>query len=213
MSVEIISSLAESYSALHTSKESELLQKISDETTENHPHAHMLSGHVQGRFLSLLSQLIQPKFVLEIGTFTGYSAICLLEGVKNHGELHTIELREEDAETARRNFEQIENKRIILHVGDAREVIPALPYEWDLVFIDADKVSYVDYYELVLPRLSQKGLIIADNVLFHGQVLEEPVRGKNAVAIDTFNKHVSNDPRVEQVMLSLRDGLSLIKKK
>jgi predicted O-methyltransferase YrrM len=174
----------------------------------------MLSGHVQGRFLSFLSKIIQPKYVLEIGTFTGYSALCLLEGVNSDGQLHTIELRTNDAETALKNFKgNKKDNRIILHVGDAKEIIPTLPYEWDLVFIDADKVRYVEYYELVLPNLSQKGLIIADNVLFHGQVLDEPIKGRNAVAIDSFNKHVSNDSRVEQVMLTLRDGLLLIKKK
>jgi caffeoyl-CoA O-methyltransferase len=214
MSGEIISALAEKYVSAYTSPEDPHLHAVAEETLKNHPHAHMLSGHVQGRFLSLLSKLIQPTFVLEIGTFTGYSALCLLEGVKKNGELHTIELRPEDAETALNNFKGAEkDNRIILHTGDAKEIIPTLSYEWDLVFIDADKTSYVEYYELILPRLSQKGLIIADNVLFHGQVLEEPVRGKNALAIDAFNKHVSNDSRVEQVMLTLRDGLFLIKKK
>ncbi len=214
MPVEIISSLVENYITRYTSNESSVLRKINEETVRNHPQAHMLSGHVQGRFLSFISKLIQPKYVLEIGTFTGYSAICLAEGLTDDGELHTIELRQEDANTALRNFNETGyNKRIILHVGNAKEIIPDLQFEWDLVFIDADKVSYIEYYELVLSRLSKKGVIIADNVLFHGQVLDEPVKGKNAIAIDSFNKHVTNDSRVEQVMLSLRDGLLLIKKK
>jgi predicted O-methyltransferase YrrM len=102
---------------------------------------------------------------------------------------------------------------ITLHVGDAKDIIPTLPYQWDLVFIDADKVSYIEYYELALKQLSKKGVIIADNVLFHGQVLEEPVNGKNAIAIEAFNKHVADDPRVEQVILTIRDGLLLIKRK
>jgi predicted O-methyltransferase YrrM len=151
---------------------------------------------------------------LEIGTFTGYSALCLSEGVVKGGELHTIEIRQEDAETALKNFKRSPNNNFItLHLGNAKEIIPKLPFSWDLVFIDADKTSYIEYFELVLPRLSEKGVIIADNVLFHGQVLEEPINGKNAIAIDAFNKHISNDSRVEQVMLTIRDGLLLIKKK
>lgn len=213
MSFEIISALAETYVDKHTSAEDELLDKINKETVENHPLAHMLSGHVQGKLLSFISKLLAPKHILEIGTFTGYSALCLLKGLSSEGELHTIEIRKEDAETALRNFKFAKNNNLItLHVGNAKDIIPALTHQWDLVFIDADKVSYIDYYELVLPRLSEKGLIIADNVLFHGQVLEKPIKGKNALAIDAFNKHVSADIRVEQVMLSVRDGLLLIKK-
>jgi predicted O-methyltransferase YrrM len=213
MSFEIISTLAENYIGQHTSAEDELLKKINKETVENHPLAHMLSGHVQGKLLSLISKILAPKYILEIGTFTGYSALCLLKGLQSDGELHTIEIRQEDADTALSNFKFAKNNNLItLHVGNAKEVIPSLPHEWDLVFIDADKVSYIEYYELVLPRLSKKGIIIADNVLFHGQVLQQPIKGKNALAIDAFNEHVTNDSRVEQVMLSVRDGLLLIKK-
>lgn len=214
MPSEIISSAAENYAALYTSPEDSALHIVNEETVRNHPHAHMLSGHVQGRFLSFISKLIHPKYILEIGTFTGYSALCMAEGLAEDGELHTIELRQEDADTALRNFKAAgKNNRITLHVGDAKEIIPTLKYEWDLVFIDADKVSYIEYYELALKQLSKKGLIIADNILFHGQVLEEPIKGKNAIAIDLFNQHVANDPGVEQVILTLRDGLLLIKKK
>lgn len=213
MAVEIISTLAENYIAQHTSAEDDLLRRINVETVENHPHAHMLSGHIQGKLLSFFSKIISPRYILEIGTFTGYSALCLLKGLQSNGELHTIEIREDDAATALENFKAADhNKRITLHVGNAKDVIPTLQQQWDLVFIDADKVSYIDYYELVLPRLSKNGVIIADNVLFHGQVLDEPIKGKNALAIDAFNKHVMNDSSVEQVMLSVRDGLSLIKK-
>jgi predicted O-methyltransferase YrrM len=214
MAIEIISHKAEAYAAQHTSAEGALLSRINKETVENHPHAHMLSGHVQGRFLSFLSTILQPKYVLEIGTFTGYSALCLAEGLRPDGELHTIEIREDDAETALRNFCFVEkNKQLILHCGKAQTIIPTLPYKWDLVFIDADKVSYIEYYEMVLPQLSERGFIVVDNVLFHGQVLEDTIEGKNAWAIDEFNKHVANDLRVEQVMLTVRDGLLLIKKK
>ena len=214
MSLEIISTLAENYAALHTTNENLVLNSINKETVENHPQAHMLSGHVQGRFLSLISKVLQPKYILEIGTFTGYSALCMAEGLAEDGELHTIELRQEDADTALRNFKASkQNNKITLHVGDAQKIIPTLPHEWDLVFIDADKVSYIKYFELVFEHLSKKGLIIADNVLFHGQVLEEPIKGKSAIAIDLFNKHIAENPRSEQVMLTIRDGLLLIKKK
>jgi predicted O-methyltransferase YrrM len=214
MPVEIIYAKAEEYAALHTSPEAPVINHVNKATTEHHSEAHMLSGHVQGKFLTFLTSILQPNYVLEIGTFTGYSALCFDEGLKHPGEIHTIELREDDAQTALTNFKLAEkNNSIILHRGNAKEIIPTLPYEWDLVFIDADKVSYIDYYELVLPKLSDKGLIIADNVLFHGQVLEDPITGKNALAIDAFNKHVVNDVRVEQVMLTVRDGLFLIKKK
>jgi caffeoyl-CoA O-methyltransferase len=213
MAFEIITPLAENYIARHANAEDDLLRKINRETVETHPHAHMLSGHIQGQVLSFLSKIVSPKYILEIGTFTGYSALCLLKGLSVEGELHTIEIRHEDAGTALNYFNASkDNNRIRLHVGDARQIIPTLPHQWDLVFIDADKVSYIDYYELVLPHLSKKGVIIADNVFFHGQVLEEPIKGKNALAIDAFNNHVTNDPRVEQVMLPVRDGLLLIKK-
>lgn len=212
--MEIINTLAEQYAEAHTTGADALLQSIYDNTLKNHPHHHMISGLVQGKFLSLLSKLFQPQYVLEIGTFTGFSAICLAEGLKSGGELHTIELREADAVTARENFALSKhNNQIHLHTGNAREIIPQLPYRWDIVFIDADKTGYIDYYEMVLPQLKDKGLIIADNVLFHGQVLEETLTGKNAKAIDAFNKHVANDKRTEQVMLTLRDGLTLIKKR
>ena len=214
MSFEVVSSLAEVYAAKYTSRENAILESINKETVKTHPDAHMLSGHVQGKFLTFLSKIIRPKYVLEIGTFTGYSALCLAEGITEGGELHTIEIRQEDADTAMKNFSFAgKNNIITLHVGNAKEIIPVLPHQWDLVFIDADKVSYIEYYELVLNKLSEKGIIIADNVLFHGQVLEEPVKGKNALAIEAFNKHVMNDPKVEQVMLTLRDGLLLINKK
>ncbi len=212
--MELISPLVEAYTAKFTSPESEDLREISEQTITRHPLSHMLSGSVQGQLLRMICAMIQPKNVLEIGTFTGYSAICLQKGLPEDGMIHTIELRPEDAQTAAENFKKFNaNKQITLHVGNAREIIPGLPFIWDLVFIDADKISYIDYYEMVLPVLSERGFIIADNVLFHGQVLEEPLKGKNAKAIHAFNEHVQHDPRTEQVMLSIRDGISIIKKK
>jgi predicted O-methyltransferase YrrM len=174
----------------------------------------MLSGHVQGKLLEFISTLMQPKYILEIGTFTGYSAICLAKGLQPDGELHTIELRTEDANICSKNFERSRlHKKIHLHVGNALDIIPKLPYLWDLVFIDADKPGYITYYEMVIQRLNNQGLIIADNVLFHGQVLEEPITGKSALAIDAFNRHVAADERTEQLMVTVRDGLLFIKKK
>jgi len=212
--MELINHLAEAYAARFTSAEDELLSQVNKHTIETHAQPHMLSGHVQGKFLSFISTILNPTYVLEIGTFTGYSALCLAEGLENNGELHTIELREEDAATSRGNFSKSKrNKQIHLHLGNAKEIIPELPYTWDLVFIDADKPAYIDYYELVVPRLSDKGVILADNTLFHGEVLQEPVTGKNAKAIHAFNEHVKNDPRTEQVLLTIRDGIMLIKKK
>lgn len=211
--MELIHHLAEQYADFFSSPEDGLIQKVSAYTMQTHPHAHMLSGHVQGSFLTLLSTLLQPQRILEIGTFTGYSALCLAKGLKSDGELHTIELREDDAETANSYFKQSPDKeKIVLHVGNANDIIPGLNEKWDIVFIDADKTGYIDYYELILPHVKQNGLIIADNVLFHGEVLEENISGKNALAIHAFNIHVKNDTRVEQVIITMRDGLMMIRK-
>lgn len=210
----LIPSNVEHYIAAFTSPESAELKAINEATHAAHPLAHMLSGHVQGQFLSMLSAMIKPKYVLEIGTFTGYSALCLMKGLSADGMIHTIELRPEDAATAAENFSKMNaNNQITLHVGDASEIIQTLPYQWDLVFIDADKTGYIHYYEMIVPRLATNGFIVADNVLFHGQVLEQPLKGKNAKAVHAFNEHVQADNRTEQVMLSIRDGLTIIKKR
>lgn len=212
--MELINPHVEAYAARFTSPENPLLAEVNRDTMAHHAHAHMLSGHVQGRFLAFISTILRPRYVLEIGTFTGYSALCLAEGLLPGGELHTIELREEDATTARANFSKSEkNKQIHLHLGNAREIIPGLSLPWDLVFIDADKTSYIDYYELVVPGLRAGGVILADNVLFHGEVFEEPLKGKNAKAIQAFNEHVANDNRTEQVFVTIRDGVLMIQKK
>lgn len=210
---ELINKKAEDYAAKFSSNEDELLAEIAAYTNQNHPHAQMLSGHVQGKILEIVSCLLMPKNILEIGTFTGYSALCLAKGLYPEGKLHTIELRKEDADIAASFFSKsLQKNKIVLHIGNALEIITTLDEKWDIVFIDADKVSYIDYYELTLPNVNQNGLIIADNVLFHGEVLEENSKGKNAKAIDAFNSHVANDKRVEQVMLTVRDGLILIRK-
>lgn len=210
----LLSPQLESYAQQFTTAQTALLQEIEQDTLSHHTHAHMLSGQVQGKFLSFLSTILRPKYVLEIGTFTGYSALCLAEGICSDGELHTIECREEDAHTARNYFSKSNKKdQIHLHIGDAAAIIPTLHYPWDLVFIDADKTGYIGYYEQVVPRLGERGIIIADNVLFHGQVLEDPINGKNAKAIHAFNEHVQMDNRTEQVLLTIRDGLLMVKKK
>ncbi len=210
---ELINSEIEKYAASFTSPDEDLLAEIELYTNQFHPHAHMISGHVQGRFLSMLSCLIRPELILEIGTFTGYSALSLAAGLQRNGELHTIELREEDALIAQGYFSKsLHYNKIVLHKGDAHNIVPTLKKEWDLVFLDADKVSYIDYYELTLPALKQGGLIVADNVFFHGKVLGDNITDKNAIAIDAFNRHVANDERVQQVLLTVRDGLSLIRK-
>ncbi len=211
--MELIHPLAEAYSLQYTSPLEALLVQNEAATMANHPHAHMHSGLLQGRFLEMISCMVQPLNILEIGTFTGFSALCLAKGLAPNGILHTIECREEDANAATRLFHEAGAKdKVILHVGDAIKIIPTLTVTWDLVLIDADKVNYIDYYELTLPNVRKGGWILADNVLFHGQVLETPVKGKSAKAIQAFNEHVANDSRTEQVMLTVRDGLLLIRK-
>lgn len=211
--MDIIAEQVQAYAEKYSTPEDELLQRIHVQTS-THAHAHMLSGHLQGNLLSAISKMLQPKRILEIGTFTGYSALCLAKGLARDGMLHTIELRVEDAQTARQNFNLSEAaNKIILHNGDAREIIPALDETWDLVFIDADKVNYITYYQLVLPKLRQGGVIIADNVFFHGEVLMPEIKGKNGIAIQSFNEYVQKDGSVENVLLTIRDGLMLIIKK
>ena len=212
--IELINTSAEQYAELFTTDEDELLQTINDYTTKNHPQAHMLSGKVQGQFLAVISQLLQPSRILEIGTFTGYSALSLAKGLQPGGKLFTIELREQDAALAQSFFNKsLQASQIVQLTGNAMEIIPTLKEIWDIVFIDADKTGYIDYYELILPSVKKNGVIIADNVLFHGQVLQQSISGKNAVAINNFNQHVKADGRVQQVMLTLRDGISMIRKK
>jgi caffeoyl-CoA O-methyltransferase len=211
--MEILINIVEQYAENFSSPGNELIQEVAEKTLQTHPHAHMLSGHLQGKFLEMISCLLQPKRILEIGTYTGFSALCLAKGVTENGQLHTIELRQADATTAQNNFDRSsEKEKIKLHVGDAHQIIPTLNETWDLVFIDADKTGYIDYYELILPLVKHNGLIIADNVLFHGEVLNENIKGKNAKAIHAFNEHIKKDDRVEQVLLTVRDGLLFIRK-
>ncbi len=211
--MELVNHIAEKYAAQNTAALDDVLHEIEEYTLSNHTHPQMLSGHVQGKLLEMISSMIQPRRILEIGTLTGFSALCLAKGLQKEGMLHTIEIRDEDAAIAKKYFQKAGAEKLIqLHLGDALEIIPSLRESWDLVFIDADKVNYINYYELTLPSVKKGGWILADNVLFHGEVLEETVTGKNAIAIHAFNDHVAKDKRVEQVMLTVRDGLLLIQK-
>lgn len=199
-------------SKFSTAPNSFLLQ-MAAAVASDHPHAHLMSDAWQGKWLEMVCRMIQPKKVLEIGTFTGYSALSLIQGMPEEGEIHTIEIRENDAKTAGAYFENAGyGHRIHVHCGDAKQIIPHMNIEWDLVFMDADKVGYIDYYDLTLPKLRKGGWILADNVLFHGQVLKQDVTGKNAKAIQAFNEHVSADSRTEQVIIPIRDGIMFIQK-
>ena len=212
--MEFILPLANAYAEQNSSLTDNLLQEIHAFTLENHAEPHMISGPLQGNLLSMLSRMIKPKRILEIGSFTGYSAICLAKGLSSDGVLHTIELREEDAAIAQAYFDRSEHGlQIKLHVGNAREFLPALEEDWDLVFIDADKTGYLDYYGLLIDKVKPGTFFIIDNVLFHGEVLKEKISGKSAKAVAAFNAFIREDNRVEKVMLTVRDGLSILIKK
>jgi caffeoyl-CoA O-methyltransferase len=211
--MDIVYPQAQAYSEKYTSPEDELLHEVAQYTYTHHAHAHMLSGHLQGKFLEMISCMTGPKRILEIGTFTGYSALCLAKGLQPGGKLHTIELREDDAARAKAYFDRsIFKEQIILHIGNALDIIGELDEQWDLVFIDADKENYSNYFNRVFPFVKPNGFILADNVLFHGQVLESPVRGKNAIAIQAFNDLIMSRTDVEKLLLPLRDGLYVIRK-
>jgi predicted O-methyltransferase YrrM len=211
--MDIVHPQAQAYAENYTSPEDALLHEVAQYTYAQHAHAHMLSGHLQGKFLEMISCMVQPRRILEIGTFTGYSALCLAKGLVPEGQLHTIELREADAATAKSYFDRsIFREQIILHVGNALEIVGRMDEQWDLVFIDADKENYIAYFNLVFPFVRPNGIILADNVLFHGQVLESPVKGKNAKAIQVFNDAMLERTDVEKLLLPLRDGLFVIRK-
>jgi caffeoyl-CoA O-methyltransferase len=212
--MDLINPKAQIYAEKYSRQEDSVLNEIEAQTMRDHPEAHMLSGALQGKFLEMISRLLHPMYILEIGTFLGYSALCLEKGLKLGGELHTIEIDEETAAAARENFKKSKTaNKIILHTGNALELLNTLDYDWDLIFIDADKTGYADYYQALVPKLKSGGLFMADNVLFHGQVLEKEAKGKNAKAIQAFNEIINSDDRVEKVMLTLRDGVYLIRKK
>lgn len=201
------------YAERYTSEEDVLLKEVHEFTLANHPEFHMVSGHLQGKLLEMISCMIAPQRILEIGTFTGYSALCLARGLSHNGQLHTIELREADAFIARSFFDRSPfGGQIISHTGKALDIIPGLPETWDLVFIDADKPAYIEYFNLVFPQLRKNGFILADNIFFHGQVLKEEVKGKSAKGIMAFNDFVNARKDIEKVVLTVRDGLYLLRK-
>jgi caffeoyl-CoA O-methyltransferase len=211
--VDLINSIVQSYAEDHSSPEDKLLKEINDWTLQHHKEYQMLSGHLQGKVLEMISCMVQPKRILEIGTFTGYSALCLARGLTGDGEIHTIDLNEKDVEKAKYFFQKSSfADKIILHTGNALKVIPTLEETWDLVFIDADKPAYIEYFNLVLPHVRKNGFILADNIFFHGQVLENPVKGKSAVGIQAFNEFIKDRTDIEKVILTIRDGLYLIRK-
>ncbi|MBK6829008.1 MAG: O-methyltransferase [Chitinophagaceae bacterium] len=211
--LDLILPAAEQYALAHTSAEDALLKEIHEYTVQHHPEHHMLSGSLQGKFLEMISCMIRPRRILEIGTFTGYSALCLSKGLTEEGQLHTIELREEDAQKARSFFDRSgRSGQIISHTGNALEIVPKLAETWDLVFIDADKPAYIQYFNLVFPHLRKNGFILADNIFFHGQVLGEKISGKSAKGISEFNAFIHERNDIEKVVLTVRDGLYLIRK-
>ncbi len=205
----------EEYALKHTSQESDLLQKLNRQTWSKVLQPRMLSGHLQGRLLSWISCLKQPKRILEIGTYTGYSAIALTEGLQEDGELITIDKNEELEDMARSFFEESGySDRIQLLIGDALEIIPKLNLNFDLIFIDADKENYIRYYQLLIDQLNSGAIIIADNVLWSGKVLEPTKKGDiETQQLKAFNDLINEDPRVENLLLPIRDGLMLIRVK
>lgn len=199
------------YVTAHTQPEPELLAELQRETWQKVLQPRMLSGHLQGRVLSMLSKLMCPRYILEIGTYTGYSALCLAEGMAQNGELHTIDINEELHDFQRRYFDRSQyGEQIFQHTGNALEIIPQLDFDFDLVFIDADKCNYPKYLELLLPKLNSGAVILSDNVLWSGKVTED-VKDDDAdtQALLVYNKMLNEHPKLETVLLPIRDGLTI----
>jgi caffeoyl-CoA O-methyltransferase len=213
--MDVIQNDIQAFAEKYTTSEQPVLQALHRETYLKVSAPHMLSGHLQGRFLQMVSQMIRPTRILEIGTFTGYSAICLAAGLNQDGILHTIDINEELEEMAASYFEKAGCKhQIQQHIGPAKKIIDGLEEIFDLVFIDADKSGYEGYYDQVWDKLRSGGFMLADNVLYHGQVvLPESEQGNQAKAMVRFVEKVVADQRAETVLLTLRDGLMLIRKK
>jgi caffeoyl-CoA O-methyltransferase len=210
--MEIINSEVQRYAEDHTTAESPLLARISRDTHAKVLQPNMLSGHLQGRLLSMISHMIRPRVVLEIGTFTGYSAICLAEGLAAEGRLITIDVNEELESRVRGYFDDAGlTSRVDYKIGKAASLIPAIDETFDLVFIDADKASYGKYFDLVIDKLRPGGIILVDNVLRKGKVITEKME-RDGMVMDAFNKKIRSDPRVEEVLLPVRDGILIIRK-
>ncbi len=209
--MHFISSELENYVEKHSENEPQLLADLNRETYQKVLLPRMLSGHFQGRVLSMLSKLIRPQNILEIGTYTGYSALCLAEGMQDSGFLHTIDIKEELVDLQRKYFDKSPwGKQIVQHLGQATDIIPLLDLKFDLVFIDADKENYLNYYEMIVPKMSKGGIILSDNVLWSGKVLEElnPKDISTSILLK-YNKLLQEDTRVETVLLPIRDGLTV----
>ncbi len=213
--MEFIEKEIEDYALNHTKSESELLKKINRETHAKIMMPRMLSGHLQGRLLSMFSNMIKPDYILEIGTYTGYSALCLAEGLSEKGKIITIDINEEIEKFVRSFFEQSEYKnKIDYRIGNALNIIPNINQELDIVFIDADKENYTTYYDLIFDKVKKGGYIIADNVLWSGKVLMDDSKlDKDTKAIKAFNDKIQQDDRVENILLPVRDGLMICRKK
>jgi len=213
--MDFIDKAIEDYAKLHTTPEPDSWKELTRETWMNKTYPRMLSGHLQGALLSMLSQMIKPERILEIGTFTGYSALALARGLNENGLLYTIDINEEHKSLAQKYFgKEIAGNKIKMIIGNALDIIPTLDKSWDLVFIDADKVNYSNYFDLVFDRVRPGGWIIADNVLWSGKVLEKPDKvDKDTESLIAFNDKIQVDNRIENMMLPFRDGLMLIRKK
>ena len=209
--MHFISQELEDYIEQHSEKEPALLASLNKETYQKILLPRMLSGHFQGRVLSMLSKLIRPVNILEIGTYTGYSALCLCEGMQETGQLHTIDIKEELVDFQRKHFDKSPwGKQIFQHLGEAVDIIPTLDIKFDLVFIDADKENYLNYFELIVPKMNKGGIILSDNVLWSGKVLEplQPNDLSTKVLLE-YNRLLATDSRVETVLLPIRDGLTV----
>ena len=213
--MHFISDELDDYVVQHTEKEPELLKALTRETYQKVLQPRMLSGHYQGRVLSLLSKLIRPKTILELGTFTGYSALCLAEGLQKDGLLHTIDHNEELAALQRRYFDLSPfGSQIYQHTGNAIDIIPKMDLGFDLVFMDADKENYINYFHQIIDKLNPGGVILSDNVLWSGKVIEPPVASDiSTITVLEYNRLLKNDKRLETVLLPIRDGLTVSIKK
>lgn len=205
----------EQYILSHIDEEGELLNKLNRDAHVNLLRPRMLSGHLQGRLLKMFCRLVQPRYILELGTYTAYATLCLAEGAPDDAEIHTLEMNDELEDFIKKYLHQTKLKeKIHLHLGDALEIIPTLDYTFDLVFIDANKRTYVEYYNLIFDKVRPGGLIIADNTLWDGKILTTPKSSdKQTIGIQEFNDMIANDDRIEKVILPMRDGLTLIWKK
>ncbi|MBZ9651745.1 O-methyltransferase [Psychroflexus montanilacus] len=212
--MDFISKELQTYIEAHTEAEPKLLQQLTKETWQKVLQPRMLSGHYQGRLLSLISKLVRPTSILEIGTYTGYSALSLAEGLSEKGKIYTIDRNEELYDLQRKYFDLSGfGKQILQYTGDARTIIPEIDAKFDLVFIDADKSSYPIYFELIIEKLNSGGLILSDNVLWSGKVIEElNPKDKDTKALLEYNLMLKEDPRIETVLLPVRDGLTISRK-